>query len=120
MTHQTQIQKPAQASSKARFNSQNQPGYICKSCGGVAPIGIGYAAGSWARDESRTSCDCGYSVKPVAEPVSFNADELAELDDALVNLIRDKADYCPHEEGTAEHIERLKALRAKVAALIAL
>ncbi|MBV8248480.1 MAG: hypothetical protein JO200_08505 [Comamonas sp.] len=72
MAHQ-QIQSqnfPAQASSRAGLeNSQKQTGYVCKSCGGVAPVGIGYAVQGWrgVADESRTSCDCGYSVKPVAE-----------------------------------------------------
>lgn len=49
----------------------------------------------------------------------FSADELAELDYALQNLIQDKEDYCADEEGTAEHIERLQALRVKVIALAA-
>lgn len=47
---------------------------MCKKCGGVAPVGIGYAAGSWARDESRTSCDCGYSVKAVADVPRFRVE----------------------------------------------
>lgn len=50
----------------------------------------------------------------------FTTDELHELDYALANLIQDKADYCANEDGTAEHIERLEALRAKVASLISL
>lgn len=78
MTNQQQIQTakniPAQASSKARFDSQKQTGYVCKSCGGVAPVGIGFAVYGWqgVADESRTACDCGYSVKPVAESLPLN------------------------------------------------
>nr|BCT98457.1 hypothetical protein [uncultured bacterium]BCT98888.1 hypothetical protein [uncultured bacterium]BCT99289.1 KleA protein [uncultured bacterium]BCU00671.1 hypothetical protein [uncultured bacterium]BCU01184.1 KleA protein [uncultured bacterium] len=75
MTHQqVQFEKPAQASSRAEVEDQDQ----------------------------------------------FTTDELHELDYALANLIQDKADYCANEDGTAEHIERLEALRAKVASLISL
>lgn len=39
------------------------PGYACKQCDGPAPVGIGYVDANKPRDESRTACDCGYSVK---------------------------------------------------------
>lgn len=42
-------------------------GYICKSCGGPSPIGVGYAlTNSTPADErastDRIACDCGQSV----------------------------------------------------------
>lgn len=40
-------------------------GYVCKRCGGPAPVGVGYAApGSEAAaaSEGLTRCACGYSV----------------------------------------------------------
>lgn len=45
---------------------------------------------------------------------SLSADDLADIDDALANLIQDKRDYCPHEDGTAEHVARLEALRQRL------
>lgn len=41
-------------------------GYICKNCGGPAPLGIGYAApGPDAHKASAhlTTCPCDYSTK---------------------------------------------------------
>ncbi len=45
-----------------------ETGYVCKACGGVAPVGVGYAVHGWrgVADESRTSCSCGYSVRAEA------------------------------------------------------
>jgi len=43
-------------------------GYICKSCGNPAPMGIGYVVGGLAAaqaSESINCCLCGYSRKPV-------------------------------------------------------
>lgn len=43
------------------------PGYICKECGGPAPIGVGYAdnsPGARAKSEGLTECACGYSRLP--------------------------------------------------------
>lgn len=42
-------------------------GYICKSCGGPAPIGVGYAITRPTEADERAStdriaCDCGQSV----------------------------------------------------------
>lgn len=42
-------------------------GYICKSCGGPSPIGVGYALTNWTPADERAStdriaCDCGQSV----------------------------------------------------------
>ena len=120
MTNTSIQNSPAQASCKASAWNPEETGYVCKRCGGVSPVGIGYAVYGWrgVADLSRTSCDCGHSVKPEAEPSPLNADELAVLDDALGNLIQDRADYCANEDGNAEYIERLKTLRAKVVSLI--
>lgn len=41
-------------------------GYICKRCGGPAPVGVGYVVqGKPAEAASayRSMCDCGYSRK---------------------------------------------------------
>lgn len=46
----------------------NQVGYICKSCGGPSPLGVGYvdnSAGAAARSAGRTGCDCGQSRSAV-------------------------------------------------------
>ncbi len=115
----TNSQTSAPESSKADRGGR-QTGYVCKKCEGAAPVGVGYAIYGWSgvADESRTSCDCGYSRKAGVTPAPFTLDDLCAIDEALSNLIQDKADYCPNEEGTAEHIERLQALRAKVATYI--
>ena len=44
-------------------------GYQCKRCGGVAPVGVGYAVTGWrgVPDEARTACDCGHSLKATSE-----------------------------------------------------
>jgi len=45
-------------------------GYVCKRCGGAAPVGVGYvstAPGAAARSAMVDACPCGYSVAP--EPV---------------------------------------------------
>ena len=38
---------------------------------------------------------------------SFTCDELFDLEYAVKNLIGDKKDYCPNEEGIAEAVARL-------------
>lgn len=42
-------------------------GYICKSCGGASPVGVGYALTDSTPTDHRASadriaCDCGYSI----------------------------------------------------------
>lgn len=38
-------------------------GYICKQCGGPAPMGVGYASTEGAAEmSSLKECACGYSV----------------------------------------------------------
>lgn len=44
----------------------------------------------------------------------FSSDELADLGDAVANLIQDKRDYCRFDEGVNEQIERLEALKKKL------
>lgn len=42
-------------------------GYVCKSCGGPSPVGVGYVDttdGAAARSAGLTVCGCGFSVKP--------------------------------------------------------
>lgn len=71
---QQQDQKPAGASSKAWVGEQSGgTGYACKRCGGVSPVGVGYAVYGWrgVADESVTSCGCGYSVKQVPVLADF-------------------------------------------------
>jgi len=48
--------------------AEAETGYTCKVCGGVSPVGVGYAVCGWrgVADESRTSCACGHSVKAEA------------------------------------------------------
>jgi len=44
-------------------------GFVCKRCGGPAPVGVGYAAvgvEAAAASEGLTRCACGYSVHPDA------------------------------------------------------
>lgn len=48
----------------------DQVGYICKSCGGPSPLGVGYvdnSAGAAERSAGRTRCDCGNSRSAVEE-----------------------------------------------------
>ena len=45
-------------------------GYVCKSCGGPSPVGVGYAVPGAAAEEASAeldACACGYSVRPVAD-----------------------------------------------------
>lgn len=48
-------------------------GYVCKRCGGPAPVGVGFASsapGAAARSAMVDACPCGYSVatEPVEPP----------------------------------------------------
>lgn len=50
------------------------PGYICKTCGGPSPMGVGYTSTEpGARDASMplTACGCGASHRPDSVPVGF-------------------------------------------------
>lgn len=49
---------------------------------------------------------------------SFIRDELFDLEYAVKNLIDDKKDYCPNEEGTAEAVARLEDLQAKIQGML--
>ena len=49
----------------------------------------------------------------------FTLDDLADIEDALVNLIQDKKDYCRFEDGTKDQIVRLTALRSMVSTMAA-
>lgn len=54
---------PIQEAQPPERVATTSPGYACKQCDGPAPVGIGYVDANKPRDESRTACDCGYSVK---------------------------------------------------------
>lgn len=47
----------------------------------------------------------------------FTPDELADLSNAVGNLIQDRNDYCRFEEGTEELIKRLETLQDKITRL---
>ena len=53
-------------------------------------------------------------ARSAVEANVLSDDDLADIDDALANLIQDKRDYCLHEEGTDEQISRLEALRKRL------
>lgn len=53
-------------------------------------------------------------ARAAVEANSLSVDDLADIDDALANLIQDKRDYCPHEDGTAEQVARLESLRQRL------
>lgn len=69
------------ATRRSRRNSRNSqaelPGYTCKTCGGVAPVGIGYvdntmATASLADSLQVTVCPCGASQAAEAAPTAVD------------------------------------------------
>lgn len=63
-------------------------GYVCKRCGGPAPVGVGFASsapGAAARSAIRDACPCGYSVAAVrVEPPATLGDDLGDGDAATI------------------------------------
>lgn len=67
MTENTMTRREARLAEAA---AAQHSGYICKTCAGPSPVGIGYAAAGEAAalaSHGRVSCDCGASVDPEAE-----------------------------------------------------
>lgn len=76
-----------------------EPGYVCKQCGGPAPLGIGYAdysPGARERSEGLTSCACGYSVLPEGVTASTKT----AGDEVSVAKVPE-CDICAHENQTS-------------------
>lgn len=67
-------------------------GYVCKRCGGPAPVGVGYvstAPGAEVRSAMVDACPCGYSVAPERlEDVTATAVRLSDQVHAVRNVIR--------------------------------
>ncbi|CAD0266069.1 conserved hypothetical protein [Pseudomonas veronii] len=63
-------------------------------------------------DDGRVGYEIGDFV--AAEANSLTADELSDLAEAVQNLKQDTLDYCRHEEGKPELIERLELLKVKL------
>lgn len=46
--------------------------YTCKACGGLAPLGVGYAGRGTAEQRAecsrRNRCDCGWSTRRPGHP----------------------------------------------------
>lgn len=100
------------------------PGYICKSCGGVAPVGIGYVdntseTASYADSMQVTACPCGASQRMTAHryPAAQTATEKVRAAEAEkftpghVRLNRRTAEQyraaaAAHRESRAESFER--------------
>lgn len=57
------------------IENTTEPGYICKECSGPSPVGIGYVSDTTPRDENRTACDCGYSVRPTRGTATYSPDD---------------------------------------------
>jgi hypothetical protein len=56
---------------EAKALAANACGYVCKSCDGPAPIGVGYAAPgleAYTASQELTECACGYSQTPASLP----------------------------------------------------
>ena len=76
-----------------------EPGYVCKQCGGPAPLGIGFpddSEGAYERSEGLTSCACGYSVLPEGVTASTKT----AGDEVSVAKVPE-CDICAHENQTS-------------------
>lgn len=76
-----------------------EPGYVCKQCGGPAPLGIGFpdnSPGARERSEGLTSCACGYSVLPEGVTASTKT----AGDEVAVAKVPE-CDICAHETQTS-------------------
>lgn len=55
------------STTEAEALTANACGYVCKSCNGPAPIGVGYASPgleAFTASQELTECGCGYSQTP--------------------------------------------------------
>lgn len=72
---------------EARWARDSEPfGYVCKSCGGPSPVGVGYIAQGQDAESASASvdhCACGYSRRPAGGSTTERAAE--HLMDAAVS-----------------------------------